>query len=273
MSPDIPAPTLHYRYPPRVLAGATWAWLAGRRRSFPEDAAQLLATMRPQPEVDGLDLVPLAGRLVVVANHHYAPGYQSWWNAIVLTALIHSRRPLGPAGIRWAIAAAWTYPDRLRQGILTPLSRLVFRRLAHVYGFVPMPPMPPRPEEVEVRAGAVRQLLRAAQGPEGPPIGLTPEGHDSPDHALMAPPPGAGRLLLHLGAAGMTFCPAAIREEVGRLHVRFGPPFHLQPPAGLPREQRDGWAAGQVMLAIGRLLPPALWGAYRETLAGPSAGL
>ncbi len=266
------APHLHYRYPPSLAAGVGWAALLGRRRAFGPDAVRLLRTIQPPPQVEGLELVPHAGSFVTVFNHYYSSTFPSWWGPIVLTALFHALRPLGPQGIHWVMTDAWTYPDRLRQLVCTPLSHWAFLRLAHTYDLLPMPPMPPRPQEVEARARSVRQALAAVQQESPPIFGISPEGHDSPGAALMVPPAGVGRFLLHLGASGLAFLPVGVYEEGAQLQVRFGPPFRLQPPPGLPKHVLDRWSADRALLAIGRLLPPAFWGAYRERLAAGDTG-
>lgn len=258
---------LHHRYPPALVARLAWAMLHGRQRSFAPDAVRLYRTLRPPPQVQGIDHIPQSDSFVVVFNHYSSSSFPSWWGPIVMTALIGSRRPLGPRGISWVMTGAWTYPDPLRQRVLTPLSQFVFSRLAHTYGFVAMPPMPPRPHEVEARARAVRQVLALARRETPPLIGISPEGHDSPGAALMVPPPGVGRFLLQLAAAGLPFLPVGLHERGIGLIVRFGPLFRLEPPPSLPREARDFWAGEQVMVAIGRLLPPPLWGAYSSILA------
>ncbi len=259
---------LRYHYPPGLAACTVWAALCGRRRSFPADAAQLASTLSPPPQVHGLEHIPLAGSFVTVFNHYYSPRFASWWAAIVITALIQRRRLLGAGDVCWVMTAAWTYADPLRQHTLTPLTRWAFGRVARIYGLVAMPPMPPRPHEVEARARAVRQLLAIASRERPPLIGLSPEGHDGPGARLLVPPAGVGRLLLLLAATGVPFLPVGLCEDGDTLNVRFGPPLRLQAPTGLTRSGRDVWASEQIMVAIGRQLPPALWGAYRRPLAG-----
>jgi len=56
-------------------------------------------------------------------------------------------------------------------------------------------------------------------------------------------------------------------EDDGTLVIRFGEPFSLDLPAGLPRAERDRAASDQVMTAIGRLLPPAYRGVYADVMA------
>ncbi|MDI7275465.1 MAG: hypothetical protein QME94_05770 [Anaerolineae bacterium] len=261
-------PQLRYRYPARLVAGVARDLLRGRARSFAIDAARLARTVEPPPQVEGLAHIPVSDPFVAVFNHYRSPTFPAWWSAIVLTALIASRRTPGRGDLSWIMTEAWTYPDRLRSLVVTPLTRRAFRRLARLYGFIPMPPMPPRPHEVEARARAVRRALALVRQPAPPVLGLSPEGHDSPDGSLLRPPPGVGRFLLQLAAAELRLLPAGLYEDGGGLIVRFGRPFALTCPDGTPRVERDRWAAEEAMAAVGRLLPPAYWGFCRERLAG-----
>ncbi len=261
-------PRLRYHYPPALIARVAWALGRSSRRYFPADAQRLLGTLQPAPRVEGWEHIPPGGSFVLVFNHYYSPAFRAWWSPIVLTALLQARRPPG-GEIRWVMTDAWTYPDPLRSRLLTPITRWAFRRIARLYGFLPMPPMPPRAHEVEARARAVRAVLAAARRQPPPLLGLSPEGHDDPARSLLVPPPGVGRFLLQLAAAGLPFLPAGLYEDGPQLVARFGPPLTLQSPPGLPRGGRDPWAAAQVMVAIGRLLPAWMWGAYSEELARP----
>ncbi len=259
-------PRLHYRYPWPLILQVGWALARGRRRSFPADAGRLYWTISPPPYVQGLERVPTVGGLLLVFNHYHSPSFASWMSAVSIAALIGRRRPQDDGVLTWVMTGAWTYPDALRDHTLTPLSHLAFARLARVYGFVAMPPMPPRPHEVEARARAVRRVLALARCTPSPLVGLSPEGHDSPDASLLVPPAGVGRFLLLLAAA-LTVQPVGVYEEGALLNVHFGQPFTLSPASGLAAGERDAWASDQIMLAIGRLLPPRLWGAYHQRLA------
>lgn len=260
-------PRLRYRYPAPLLLQVGWSLLLGLRRSFPADATRLSGTITPPPRVEGLQHVPRSGGVVIAFNHYSSRSFPSWWSAIAITAAVASVRPLGPEGSVWLMAGAWTYPDRLRQWAVTPLTAWVFARLARAYGFVVMPPMPPRPQEVEARARAVMRALAIARRVPPPLFGISPEGRDSPDASLVEPPPGAGRFLLLL-AASLPVLPVGVHEEGAQLVVRFGAPFALHAPPGLPPAGRDAWASEEVMLAIARQLPPRLWGVYRSRVGG-----
>jgi hypothetical protein len=154
----------------------------------------------------------------------------------------------------WVMTAAWRFEGNpWRQRVFTPLSRIVFARIAKTYGFVTMPPMPPEPEEAIERAVAVRRTLRLARrlvATRGL-LGLSPEGRDTAV-GLAEPPPGVGSFIALLMGTGMPLLPVAIHEADGRLRIRFGPTFVPEVPTD--RAVRDRAVAAQVMDAIRHLM-------------------
>jgi len=240
-----------------------WDVLRGKSRSFGADAAKLLRFLRPQPEIEHAHLIPSEGPFVAVTNHYCRQGLGAWWSVLVIGQAIARWRPeLGE--VRWVMTNQWTYQDPIRSRLVTPLTRWLFRRIARVYGFIPMPPMPPHPLQVEERAQAVRRALALAQG--GAIIGLAPEGRESGDGSLLDPPVGAGRFLLLLAKAGLPILPVGVAERDGTLTASFGEPFVLDGQPGLKKPQQDQRASETVMAAIGKLLPADLWGVYRERI-------
>jgi len=253
-----------YAYPPRLVLSIASSVLQGRKRSFSTDAKQLIGVVVPEPRVENPHVIPREGGFVVATNHYCRPGYYAWWGVILVTAAIAGFRPLS-GDIVWLITNRWTYPDPLRRRLATPLTHWFLTRIARTYGFVAMPPMPPQPSYTGEGARAVRQVLTllASRGRHGPIIGIAPEGRDSPDGSLIAPPPGAGRFLIHMASHGLGILPVGVAEVAGTLTARFGPPLVLERWPGLDRREQDRRASRQVMVAIGAQLPPSLWGTYR----------
>jgi len=247
--------TPRYPTPWRVAGGLAWATVAQRQRAFVRDAHRAMAALRPPLQVLGGEHVPPSGPLLVACNHYSRPGFQAWWLAFAITTAIAERRARAEdEEIAWVMTAAWRFEtSRWRHRLLTPLSRRAFARVAHVYGFVTMPPMPPAPEETHDRAVAILRTLRLARrlAQTGGVLGLAPEGRDV-SVGLADPPPGAGTFISLLVETGMTVLPAAVSEADGRLRVRFGPAFVPAIPEN--RAERDRVVAAQVMAAIARLL-------------------
>jgi len=247
---------IRYRVPRGLLVGFLWAALTLRPRSVARDAQAVVTGVCPEPEILGSDHIPRCGPCLVACNHYSRPGFAAWWLALAVTAAVAAHRaPDADPEVHWVMTAAWTYPEGTwRRRVLTPLTRWAFRRVAQVYGFVPMPPMPPDPGEVEARALGVLRTVRLARwlAQRGGMVGLAPEGRDVPE-GLCRPPEGAGEFSALLVRAGLPVLPAGVAEAEGRLRVSFGPPFVPQIPPD--RAERDRAVAWQVMTAIARQLP------------------
>jgi 1-acyl-sn-glycerol-3-phosphate acyltransferase len=201
--------------------------------------------------VRGAENIPTRGPCLVACNHYSRPGFAAWWLALAISAAVAARRaPDADPEIHWVMTAAWTFPESgWRHRLLTPLTRWAFRRVAQVYGFVPMPPMPPDPREAEARARAVLRTVRLARrmAQEGGMIGLAPEGMDTPG-GMGEPPAGAGRFVALLMEAGLPVLPVGVTEAEGRLRASFGPVFMPEVPPD--RAEQDRAVTEQVMDAI-----------------------
>jgi hypothetical protein len=195
---------------------------------------------------------------VVTFNHYYRPGFNAWWFALAVAATV-------PMGMHFVITGELTYPGRWYAPLGMFLSKIVLHRAARVYGFTTMPPMPPRPQDVEARAEAVRQVLGFVRQAESPVLGLAPEGGDSADGRLARPASGLGRFALLLSAAGLRFVPVGAYEEHGELCLKFGATYELRVPRGMSADEKDRIATQIVMENIARLLPSHLRGEFGDT--------
>lgn len=251
-----------YDAPRLLLAGFVFDLLLRRRRSFVEDARQVLRA-NPYPRtIEGAEHVPADGPFVLVMNHLSRRGLRPYHCAMVVSDALARRRP-GEPHARWMFTSEY---EDVRLGpvpIPQALIRWVFARIAAVYGFLVIPRRPPLRM---ARAAALRDAMRTLATR---PIGLTPEGVDAPG-ILVEPPPGNGLFLLALARHGAPFLPvAAWEDEDGALAVRFGPTFSLSVPAGAGRTESDAIARTQVMLSIAALLPLSYRGVYA---AGTTVG-
>jgi hypothetical protein len=248
---------LYPTYPPDHQLGGKLilSILFSRRRSFRTDAINWIKSLNPPPMIQGKENIPLKGPFLLIINHYYRPKYKAWWSVLAASALI-------PVDIHWVMAAAWTFPDRRIGPYLESISRLVFKRVAGVYGFFAMPPMPPRAWETQARALAVRSILGYVKKNANTAIGLAPEGGDSRNGMLELPAPGAGRFLLHLAQSGLVIHPLGIYEAKGVLHLNFGKSINLKSLSNLPAEERDRWGSQIVMRALAELIPNHLRGVF-----------
>ena len=244
-----------YPLPPSKLLSLAVSALLGRRRSFRQDARDLVARLTPPLQVYGRENIPEKGPCLFTFNHYFRPGFGVWWVALAISSL-------APEEIHWAMASAWTYPPGWRDRLVTPATRWAFRQVARAYGFTNMPPMPPRPHQVAERAGAVREIMAYARRAPRPLVGLAPEGGDQPGGLLYMPPAGAGRFILHLAGLGLEIAPVGAYEADGGLCLCFGPQYPLLAPGGLSADERDLAASRIVMGHIAELLPAALRGAF-----------
>lgn len=242
---------LSYRLPLSYILRFVGAVALGRRREVGEDAQAVLARTRFPYRVLQQERIPETGPLAIIANHYERPGLKVFWGGMVLTAALWERRHQSP---RWLMTSEW-YNFRLGPlPVPVPVLRWLFRRLADVYGLI----IVPRAKERAMgRAAVVRAVLEAAQGDR--PIAFFPEGIGT--GTLIRPPEAVGLLLLGLAQKGVPVVPAGLYEEEGVLVAKFGPPVPFQMGDGDEREQARQ-ARDQAMMAIGRLLPPPMWGYY-----------
>jgi len=258
----IPYP--RYSYPPRLVLAIATSVLLGRKRSLITDAKQFIAAIVPHPQAKNAHLIPRKEPFIVVTNHYHRPGYSVWWGILLITAII-AQVQNSDREIVWLMSNRWTYQHPLPSLLLTPLTYLLFTRIAHTYGLVSTPPMPPQPRYTEEAARAVRRILslfNPQKNKSQPIIGIAPEGRDSPDGSLLEPSPGTGRFLIHLARCGLRLLPVGVAEIEGVLTASFGPPFVLKTRPNLSKIDQDRYVSTQVMTAIGMQLPEALWGAF-----------
>jgi hypothetical protein len=208
-------------------------------------------------QAQGLENVPSEGPFVLVTNHYARRGLRTYHCAMFITTVIAERRPLSPA-IRWVITSEW-YGYRIGP-IPIPLwlIRWVFRRVGKVYGLLVMPRQASR---AVGRAAVLRRIARIAQRES---IGVTPEAGGS--GILREPLEGSGLFLQALSERGLPLVPTGVWEEDDTLMVRFGEPLAPSVAKKGSRQEQDRRAREQVMVAVGRLLPPAYWGYYREAI-------
>ena len=240
-----------YTYPPRAVAGVVRDWLLARRRSFRDDARACIERLEPPLKVLGKENVPRSGPCVITFNHYYRPGFNAWWMALGITAVV-------PADIHWIMTGELTFPGKWYAPLGMAVSRFVLARAGRMYGFTTMPPMPPRPKDVEARAASVREALAFARQAREPILGVAPEGGDQLGGRLAMPASGAGRFGLLLGGLGLRFVPVGAYEAEGEFCLHFGPAYELIIPRGLSADEKDRQAARVMMGNIARLLPPHL---------------
>jgi hypothetical protein len=226
-----------------------------RRRDFHQDGKACIQHWDPPLQVLGQENIPPHRPCVLTVNHYHRPGFGAQWFALAIAACV-------PVPIYWIITGEFTDWSKRYGSLGASASRILLKRIAHVYGFRTMPPMPPRPQDVAARAAAVRAVLEYVRRTRDPVLGLAPEGHDPPAEVLTHPAPGVGRFGLLLAKAGLRFVPVGVYEADGIFHLHFGEGYELIVPGDLPPDERDRLAAQTIMRNIARLLPSNLRGEF-----------
>jgi hypothetical protein len=230
--------------------------LARRKRRFRDDARRETDALQPPLVVTGQGNIPAAGPCLVTVNHYGRPGFWAWWLAFAVASVIR-------AEMHWVMTREIAYRGQRRSQALRLLTRLGIRGLGQVYGFTIMPPMPPDPAEVTERSLALRHLFAAIRSTPALFVGYSPEGTTMPGGALGWPPPGSGKMMLHMARCGLKFLPAGAYEANGAFHLGFGSPYSLELPPDMPRDAADREASRIVMGRIGRLLPQHMISDFR----------
>lgn len=244
-----------YKYPPFGRLRLAAYVLFGGHRSFRHDGQECLAQVKPPLSLLCAENVPVSGSCLITFNHFFRPGFNAWWMALGIAAVV-------PVEMHWVMTGELTFPGKWYAQLGMAGSRWMLMRLGQVYGHTTMPPMPPRPKDLEARARAVRETLVYAKQHPDAIIGMAPEGGDQPGGVLTMPPSGAGRFISLLAGTGYRIVPVGVYEEDGQFCLSFGMAYELSVPRGLSADQKDRQVAKVVMDAIARQLPSRLKGEF-----------
>jgi hypothetical protein len=245
----------HYTYPPGSILKVAADVFFGGRRSFRADGQACVERLEPSLRVLETENVPHSGPCLITFNHYYRPGFDAWWVALAIAAVV-------PVDTHFVMTGELTFPGKWYAPLGMAGSRWLLKRLARIYGFTTMPPMPPRPRDVEARARAVRAVLSYAKEHPQAILGLAPEGGDQPSGVLTWPPSGAGRFISLLACSGSRIVPVGAYEEDGAFCLHFGEAYELSIPDDLSVDEKDHAVAEIVMRAIAHQLPLRLCGEF-----------
>lgn len=268
-----PSDQRRYPYPIRLLALPALRVLLGVPSSPSDAAALLLKQVRPVPRILHAENIPPALPFVLALNHYDHPGLGAWWGACLILQAVRRQRTRAPEEVRLMMTREWWYPGGWGRVLKQPLTRWFFGQLARTYGFVRLPPVIGNNEFRGQGTLEIRHALALTRGSAPQLVGIAPEGRTGENCSLCQPPPGTGLFLLLLTHGTVPCLPVGIYEDDdGALTASFGAPFQLSVPCACSRRERDGEAARQVMVEIGKLLPERMWGAYRSEIGKHSNG-
>ncbi|MDF1515719.1 MAG: hypothetical protein P1S60_18075, partial [Anaerolineae bacterium] len=63
-----------------------------QHRSFAADAHLAVSDMAPEPELSGLEHIPVQGPCLVTCNHYTRPGLHAWWVPLLVSSAISAQR-------------------------------------------------------------------------------------------------------------------------------------------------------------------------------------
>ncbi|MEO8661169.1 MAG: hypothetical protein ABI693_22050 [Bryobacteraceae bacterium] len=207
---------VQYPVPWDLVFGLTPHIIHRTQRSVDDFSASVVARMKPEPEIRGMELLPENPRFLLVANHYQRQGLWILHSASVATQAIRKRYGAGDPPVRWVVTANWPAVRLGPWKFANPGDRLL-PRVADALGCYAVSFAKNNPG---FTARSIRRLLREAPGLTRP-IGLFPEGVAGSAGTLTEPLPGVDRLISHLAKSGMPAVPMAISES-GRLIVRCG---------------------------------------------------
>lgn len=211
--------------------GKTW----GRR--IEEPILRFLLWMFTRVDVEGLELMPRSGPLIIILNHVH------WLDPVIMVAK----------------APRYVVPIAKVEALSYPFLGLLLRWY---------PVIPIHRGQVDLRA-----IRRArAELAAGSALLIEPEGTRSKSGALQPAQPGFVYLARHPGTviqpAGISGT-VALSQYVHRLRrcpikLRLGQPFRLRLPAGRVSREDMQHMADEAMYRVAHLLPPAMRGVYTD---------
>jgi hypothetical protein len=191
----------------------------------------MVAQLDAPPNVSGLASLPRVGPVCLVANHYQRRDLWIGWAGAAITWAVGLVRSEDPP-VRWLVTGEYRANLAGRTFIL-PGTAWTFRRVAHVWGMVPLAT---DPTAVFARARAIRQMTRLLEA--GNIVCMFPEGSSGRAGLPGPAQPGAEAFLHRTADRGIPVIPVGVREGERTLRIAFGAPL---------------CSAGDVMAAISRL--------------------
>ena len=235
-----------YLFPKKLVIEIIFSLFKNEKRRITSDSVRAISGVFPPIQVIDEKNIPNEGPGLVTLNHYSRPGFSIVWAALGISAQL-------PEKHLWLMTNAWTNRTRGVDQLRTGITRVLFKRLAGIYGFITTPPMLPAPDELAERALSIRKLLRFIRENPQTILCIAPEGQDFKFDKFGKPPEGTGKFIFQMQKQLKQIIPVGVWEENGRLILKFGEPYTLD--KGLKCEDSDMEISNLVMAKITSLLP------------------
>jgi hypothetical protein len=235
-----------YLFPKKLTIEIILSLLRNKKRCITSDAVRAISGVLPPIQVINEKNIPDAGPGLVTLNHYSRPGFSIVWAALGISAQL-------PEKHLWLMTNAWTNRTRGVDQLRTRIPRVLFNRLAGMYGFITTPPMPPAPDELAERTMSIRKLMRFIRENPETILCIAPEGQDIEHGKIGKPPEGTGKFIFQIQKHLGQIIPVGVWEENGRLILQFGKPYTLD--KDYQYEGSDMEISNLVMDNIASLLP------------------
>ena len=160
-----------YLFPKKLVIEIILFLLKNKKRRITFDSLRAISGVLTQIQVIDENNIPNEGPGLVTLNHYSRPGFSMVWAALGISAQL-------PEKYLWLMTSAWTNctwgVDQLRMEI----TRVLYKRLAGIYGFITTPPMPPAPDELAERALSIKKVIRFNYENPQMILCIAPEGQD-----------------------------------------------------------------------------------------------
>jgi hypothetical protein len=197
-------------------------------------------------QVIGEKTIPNEGPGLVTLNHYSRPGFSIVWAALGISAQL-------PDEHLWLMTNAWTNRTQGIDQLHTGITRVLFKRLARMYGLITTPPMPPAMDEITKRTLSIRRLMRFIHENSETILYIAPEGQDFKYRKLGKLHEGIGKFIFQMQKKLEQIIPVGVWEENGRLILQFGESYTLD--KGCNYKDSDIEISNLVMGKIASLLP------------------
>jgi len=235
-----------YLFPKKLVIEIILSLFKNEKRRITSDSVRAISGVLPPIQVIDVKNIPNEGPGLVTLNHYSRPGFSIVWAALGISAQL-------PEKHLWLMTNAWTNRTRGVDQLRTGITRVLFKRLADIYGFITTPPMPPDPDELAERALSIRKLMRFIHENPQTILCIAPEGQDFEYDKFGKPHEGTGKFIFQIQKRLKQIIPVGVWEENGRLFLKFGEPYTLD--EGLKYEDCDKEISNLVMEKIACLLP------------------